>query len=301
MYTTSTILESQPDWLTVTCTDLQRIPSFRAWAHRVLDWERVAGNQPRDVGILGYVGRSCGRARWGSREDGDLLMMSGDLANMELHRALERGTNISRIDLAVTVRLDPEDATVEERHYADYTTSPGRQGRRAKASLVQSDDGGATFYLGKRTSEVMLRVYNKAVESRAERYINCHRYELEVKGDRAAITATSAAGSPDVAVFTQEAVYDWCITRGVVPTFPAVAGRGLVPGFRRRSDVDTKLAWLSEQVAPTLKWLSTINRQQSALDALAYDAKTGRFGSVRCEPSIDQVLEQEGGIIRCTF
>jgi DNA relaxase NicK len=195
-------------------------------------------------------------------------MLSGDTASKELSRALQYGDHVTRLDMAVTVRLDPEDTHVETAHYDAYITGRAREGRRAKATLILSDDGGATFYLGKRTSDVMLRVYNKAVESGDARYAGCHRYELEVKGDRAGVTATQLEGAKDTGRFCQESVYDWAVRRGITPMFPSVGGRQLVPGFRRRADVDTKLAWLENQVRPSIHWLTSQGKRTQTLAAL---------------------------------
>lgn len=271
MQSTPTIIESQADWLTVTCNDPDYIPSFRAWAKRAVSWEQAAGNKSRDVAILGYVGVTCGRVRWGARADGDLVMLSGDAATKELSRALQYGTHVTRLDLAVTVHLDPEDLDVEHRHYTEFLASEYKEGRRPRATVILSSDNGATFYLGRRTSNVMLRVYNKAVESRDAYYFRCHRYELEVKGDRASVTATQLDQCKDPARFCQEAVYDWAARRGITPVFASIGGRQLVPGFKRRSDVDSKLAWLENQVRPSVAWLAATGHRKETLAALDVD------------------------------
>jgi DNA relaxase NicK len=266
----ATIIESQPDWLTVTCTSEDKVPAFRRWARRCVAWEAAAKNRERNFAAFGYEGVACGRVRWGCRDDGDMVQLSGDVAAKELHNALDAGTNVSRIDLAVTVHLDPPDAQLEVSHYKQFLASPSREGRRTSASLVQSSDGGATFYLGKRVSDVMLRVYNKAVESGDPRYLDCHRYELEVKGDNAVFTATTLAQSSDPGEFCHSAVFDWVSHRGVTPAFTCEQPRRLQPGFRRRSDEDTKLLWLQQSVAPTVAWLRSFGDQRRVLHALGY-------------------------------
>lgn len=272
------VIEAQPDWLTATCTDTDRLPVFRAWARRVVDLERLRPNKEKPFTAFGYEGTAAGRARWGARADSDMVQLSGDVAAMELTRALERSTHVSRLDLAVTVRLTPERTDVEAVHYAAYRDAPRREGARAGASLIQSTDGGSTFYLGKRTSDVFLRIYNKAVESDEERYARCHRYELEVKGVRASITATQADGAPSMADFTQSTVFHWCADHGIIPPFGPRGDQHIIRGFRRRSDEETKLSWLERSVRPTVDWLREFGDQARVLDALGYDpAEVGRL------------------------
>lgn len=270
MYTKRTIIESQPDWLTVTHTGEAGLPSFRAWAHRCIGWEEAANNRQRVFSAFGYEGVACGRVRWGARLDSDMVQLSGDVAAKELNRAMDLATNVSRLDLQVTVRLDQNDGLLEQSHYYHFLHAPKREGRQQSARLVQSSDGGATFYLGSRNSDVMLRVYNKAVESGKERYRDCHRYELEIKGDRAIVTATALASTTDVGAFCQESVYDWTDARGVRPAFDVDQPRRLLQGMKRRSDEDTKLDWLERSVRPTVAWLCEVGNQAKVVRALFY-------------------------------
>jgi len=270
VHSKTTIIESQPDWLTVTHTGEASLPVFRAWAKRCIAWEEVKANKQRNFSAFGYEGVACGRVRWGAREDSDMVQLSGDVAAKELNRAMDLATNVSRLDLAVTVHQEPMDPGLEASHYASFLAAPRSEGRKASGTLVQSSDGGATFYLGKRTSDVMLRVYNKAVESDDEHYKDCHRYELEIKGDRAILAATDVANSVDVGAFCQEVVHDWCTVRGVTPAFDVAQPRRLQPGLTRRSDEDTKLEWLMRSVRPTVSWLREFGDQGRILRALGY-------------------------------
>jgi len=268
VYSKATIIECQADWLTLTCHDPDRAATFRAWANHLLGYEQHEGNQRRPFGLRGYVGAIAGRVRHGSREDGDLVMLSGDIAQLELERGMALADNCSRIDLAVTVRQEPFDTDLERASYEAYLLSPTHEGRRARARLVQSDDAGATFYLGSRDSDVMLRLYNKQAESGDPHYRACHRYELELKGERAGLVATEYARTLAQPEYVQSVMTDYCRNRGVAPIFPACEGIALVPGFRRRSDVESSLLWLERQVQPTVRRLRDFGRGEDARTAL---------------------------------
>jgi DNA relaxase NicK len=228
-----------------------------------------------DFNMRGYNGLHCGRVRWGLRVDGEILQISGDLAATEAQTAGKLADNCSRIDLAVTVKVDPVYPGLELAHWKEHLAAYNREGRKASATLVQSDDGGSTFYLGKRTSDVMLRVYDKAVESGEERYAGCHRYELEIKGDRGLRMLQDLTASPDPSGLCRDVVYSWAEGHGLCPIFDSATHVHLVPGLRRRSDTDTKLAWLSAAVRPTVDWLREFGHQAKVLHALGYDDEDG--------------------------
>jgi len=292
VHSKSTIIESQPDWLTVTHTGETALPVFRAWAKRCIAWEEVKANKQRNFSAFGYEGVACGRVRWGAREDSDMVQLSGDVAAKELNRAMDLATNVSRLDLAVTVRLEPDDGLTEDTAYHHFLQAPRGEGRKASGTLVRSSDGGATFYLGKRTSDVMLRLYNKEVESGDEHYKDCHRYELEIKGDQAILTATSLANAVDVGAFCQEAVYDWCAARGVTPVFDVQQPRRLEHGLKRRSDEDTKLEWLERSVRPTVSWLREFGQPNRVLRTLGYtdeDLREALYNPRTGSQSLDDV------------
>jgi hypothetical protein len=234
----------------------------------LLAWEEREGEMRRYFGMKGYQGERCGRIRYGERADGRLVMLSGDVAHKELERGIALADNCSRIDLAVTVRQEPFDPDLERNTYTAYVLSPMREGKRARATLIQSDDSGSTFYLGSRDSELFCRLYNKQQESKDAHYTNCHRYELELKGDRAGETATRYANTVSQPDFTWCLVYDYLYQRGITPIFGTQTDLHLTPGFRRRSDTDKQLEWLAHQVRPTVDRLREFGKAREAHSAL---------------------------------
>jgi hypothetical protein len=135
--------------------------------------------------------------------------------------------------------------------------------------------GGYTLNIGSRESANYLRLYNKEAECIANddapgaaRYRGCWRYELEVKGGLAKTLAELVDNQPDRPGYVQRYVYQWCQAHGIEPAFGQDGGRVLLPGFRRRSDADTKLRHLAKNVRPTVVWLRDQGMLEKALDAL---------------------------------
>jgi len=249
------VIESQTDWLTATCKGPEHWYDWITVGERLLWEEQARGNKRQAWGLRGYRGSRCGRAATGSQEGSNIIALSGDLAAIELSNVVPLASHVSRLDVAVTLRLTDGDGELEARLYGEYIGGRQARGRPVKASLVQASDGGATFYLGSRSSERFCRVYNKAVESGEARYERCHRAELELKGDVGDRVAHLLLDVADRPAWCQAYTHRYLTEHGLTPPFPTSGSQTLVPGFSRRSDADTRLAWVAQQVAPTVDWL----------------------------------------------
>jgi hypothetical protein len=275
MYSSGVVIESQLDWLTVTSPHTEPHSPFHHWASGALAFEAAAGNARVPWGMRGYDGWHCGRVSHGVRCDGSIVMLSGQAAADRLDTALDVSANVSRVDLAVTVRLTPPDDSLEFDHFLELREWSAAHNPLLKGVLLLSLDGSSTLYVGSRKSERMLRVYNKELESRDARthdidprYQACHRYELEIKGNTARPTALTVSVSPLPAYTVSRMVAQYCVLHGIDHTTFSDAPMGLIPGFRRRSDAETKLSWLAHSCRPTVGWLGERGLGDCALRAL---------------------------------
>jgi len=94
-----------------------------------------------------------------------------------LSSIVNAGGSITRLDLAT-------DAKDEHVDYSDIWNRLERReytGNAQKTARLQGSDGGTTIYIGSRTSERFLRLYDKAVQS-GNRGDEWARLELETKG-----------------------------------------------------------------------------------------------------------------------
>lgn len=226
MESTTTVIESQPDWLTVGTQGAERTDALRRAAESWIREEQDAGGRVRPFRLLGNSGYQCGRVRFGQREEHGLLQLSGDLARERWDHALALADRVSRLDLAVTVHLESGPSVYPASHYAEALAFRERFPRAVLPKLVQDGDGGSTLYLGKRESNFMLRVYNKEAEQRAqhdqagaEHYAGCLRYELEIKGDDASRWAEEVSLSTDRANLIQGLIWQWCTGHGLILPF----------------------------------------------------------------------------------
>jgi len=180
----------------------------------------------------------------------------------------------ARIDLAIDIVGDAR-ANIPELHQlflADKCTTKSR-----KLSLVQSGVDGHTMYVGGRTSERFIRIYNKAAERRAngeQSNTDWIRIELELKGARANMCAKSIA-SPDNSVGDVIAAHirDF-IDFDLSWWGEATSGKSVEMQQSARKLTDTE-NWLLEQVAPALarQMIKDANFHLRFMDAVRYFAE----------------------------
>lgn len=262
MDTTSTVIESQLDWLTCAAHTERGADEFAHLAQMFYQTTELPDAKPAPFRLKGYEGWQAGRVRFGARPGAAIIQLSGDLARAHFDTLYPLADSISRLDIAVTARLSQPDPFLGSRSYREAAHWYGLHPQAARPEQHSDADGGYTCYIGNRSSDWFLRVYNKEAESRddaaaAERYRNSWRYELECKGGTCGVLAAEIAArdGEDRAADIQSMLHEYCTHHGITPPFPHAGGAKLVPGFRRRSDRDSKLAWLAKSVAPAVSWL----------------------------------------------
>lgn len=269
------VLESQLDWVTLEVHTRKGTQRLERDATRWATNEIAGGNKVAPFRCNGYYGWQAGRVRFGTREAAGLIQLSGDLAARQYDYLYPTRDNITRLDLAVTVELPLPDPDVGQRHYDEAVAYRLAHPRSARPSSHRDGDGGWTTYIGDRSSDYYLRVYNKEAEclsqgdlDGAAHYRKCWRYELECKGLTCSGVAKSVFETADRPAHVQGFVHEYGTAHGLIPTFPAIAGRHLVAGFRRRSDRDSRLLWVERSVRPAIAWLLSTGERAEVLEAL---------------------------------
>lgn len=158
-----------------------------------------------------------------------------------LRAALAMGANITRIDIAIDTPSEPTWASFEVAWVNGEVTTRARDYRQIKSNR------GRTFYVGSRTSEKFLRIYDKAAESGIGGPLT--RIELECKHDYAdGVARHIDANGYDyfadiIKGFCDFPTLSWWRDNMTSPTL--LEG---IPKKEKRSDT---FAWLMEQVAPS--------------------------------------------------
>jgi len=270
-YDTSSTL----DWLTVTTTTRNGRYALQSIFER---YKTSEGHPTR------FYGFDCLRDEagltWGTRSnDGrGILIAPGETATKVFGRLKPVPVKVTRIDLATDVWLEqPRDQVKQS---SRVPLSRGYDGR-VKATFITGTGGrargrkGNTLYLGSRQSNQYGRFYDKGLQQKTAPPGKWLRYEVEYKG-QGALDIAKAARELLPAQFGEWVmctVYDWWLDRAVVPIFRPGTD---TPGTRVRSQYkqttpEKKLAWLSSQVRPTVKYLFEQGMRNETLAALGLE------------------------------
>lgn len=183
--------------------------------------------------------------------------------------------SVPRLDLQVTVWLAEDDQAVAARCNAHHMAQRRENERQPLPRLIVGNGNGDTFYAGSRggTGSNFVRVYDKyrRDKDRKDVYKNAWRYECELTNRRAkpAFFELKAYqfGASEIAAMVRKLAAQRYVdvprTDGAAP-FDA----GLLP--RPRTDDESRLRWLRDQVRPALDKLRASGYNQSYLSALLF-------------------------------
>jgi hypothetical protein len=262
------VVESAVDYLTVTCADRERRKELSRLGYELFADARSLGNDPRPFNWLGYEGLHCGGVTTADREDTAMLRLSGPLAASHWQAAAELADNVSRVDLAVTARFPEPVRDVATVGFVSAKAMSAARGRELDLQLIIGNKPGSTLYLGKRTSELFARLYDKEAESRDPRYRNCWRWELEAKGKRAGLAVGLLRRNPETSGAVASIVFEHFVTRGVSCPFSPGRVVGLPCPPARETDDERRLRWLSDQIRPVVAKLQARVPRERVVKAL---------------------------------
>lgn len=169
-----------------------------------------------------------------------------------LRNALNMGANITRIDLAIDIPSEPYWEALEQQ------LVDGDAVTRARDHAMIRSRRGRTLYVGSRTSEKFLRIYDKAAEQGS--YDPLTRIELECKGDFARGIAIHVDGAgyeyfaDIIKGFCDFPAYGWWVEWMTSPT--------LLEGIPKAPKMRDTYAWLMRSVAPSVAKLIAADHQK---------------------------------------
>jgi hypothetical protein len=254
------MMENRPteagiDWLTGTSQSEQAFEiMFDLWNNMVSELE--IPRRFRDVAKwMGYDGERIEHGFIGERNGQALVRLSGPLAYNYADQFLFAGARPSRIDFQVTGYVPSPSVTIESMYRSACAFNPPSQRPPAVKAFLNRRQNFEGLYVGRRASEVFLRIYDKYEESREKMYVNHVRVELEAKAHTARSMAGTLMSGVERYEMTLALVKGACEARGL--TFPFdTRGDGLV--LRKTTyptPIESKAAWLKSQVSPTIQAL----------------------------------------------
>lgn len=259
------------DWITATRKNEGCDWRFDDIADEYLQTKRDAGGDVHQASRLGYRGHQTDHFFFGRRSEDSVLVVSGREADKLALPIIGAASNVSRLDLNVTVWTHGEQCNLAVENYRRLCASRRQAHRQGRISLTTSKPDGDTLYVNKRTTDHFGRLYDKAAESKQAPPLTVWTYEVELKRRSAMAVATALATSGSVPSATRDYVHSWWRQKGVVPTFDATGDPLNEKQYIEDATTDV-LRWFETSVSITVA--RAVNRfgLQATLQALGLSA-----------------------------
>lgn len=270
---TCTVVDVGVDWLTlVSNRDAEHHDlTLNAW-YEAFHLQKHRTGLIEDAHLLGYSGIKTEGFFMGTRYDGAMARVSGTLAKEVFLSLPTAGATATRLDLQVTVKWTGTGvhpcrlAAIHAAAQNELLPSS----RQRNIQETHDNDGGYTTYIGSRQSTSFSRIYHKSAQDPDAYGKDAYRYEVQFNKDTAGNvidalkTHQEHLESAIIAI-----VWDWHERRGIIPVFKRSAERVIVEReVLPLTELDKKLAWLYNQVRPTVGTLMEAGFREEALVAL---------------------------------
>lgn len=264
--------EAGVDWLTATSQDQQVTALMTDCWWLTKDHAHISREDCKPATWQGYIGERTAHAFFGERADGACVVLGGPLAASYAHQFLDVGARPSRLDLQITGETEMPPGKAVEQMFKQACAYTGANGRPPDLKMFVGRDGPEGLYIGRRSSELMLRIYDKGRQSRQREYRGCVRFEVELKADTARRVAGAMLAVVDEQDFISGILRDMGRARGVSLPFDIEPGSYAVPTTVYRSSTEAKMAWLLRQVSPTVQAMMEEVGRAKVISALFPDA-----------------------------
>lgn len=246
-----TVMSSGLDWLT--CTEQAELghSNLSALALEELEKRKRAGGRITSAFRFGFQGHKTDGLFYGRRDGESCVVLSGPESPPLAKQLIPLATNVSRLDMQVTIWTHGEEPDLSLHGFRTLERSSPKNGRRSSVTLIHSLPAGDTLNVNKRVSDACGRLYDKAAESKMGTPKTIWRYECEFKRDLASHHAIAYATANHPEVYCNSVVYDWWENKGLTPTFEKsstlLLDKLLIEP--RKRDV---LSWFESTVSPSI-------------------------------------------------
>lgn len=194
-----TLMEVGCDYISATTRDASSHALLGSFGQYLLSDAVKRGSKRRSTRTLGYSTAHAEGVSIGRRHDGWLLRASGATAREHWFQIQDLADNITRFDIQVTIETCDGAHDRLRRLWAGAKRKRKGEGREAKRKCVVAPTGFETIYSGSRTSDCLIRCYDKFAQSGLPHYRGCVRYEVQLNHERARDYASQLATKEDEA------------------------------------------------------------------------------------------------------
>lgn len=249
-YSLFPILECGVDWLTCTAPCGRAGNRLYEFAAEQISKENAAGGAASAAIRLGFSGHRSKHVFVGRNPTHVMFQASGLRCSPLATEAITLATNVSRMDLQVTVWTEGEQPHLGLWTYRRLCERGEAARHNSRLTMIQGQPDGETLYVGRRVSEWYGRLYDKTAELGLEQPRLIWRYELELKGKAALRQARKLVASGGHPSSASKPVHEWYTKKGVQPAFaePSTA-TALEPWLE--GPTKNVLSWFSDSVSKT--------------------------------------------------
>jgi len=260
------------DWVTLVGEDADGETKPMKEAVKAMEALVQEHGEWRPFRMQGFKGQTCGPVSAGFKGDNFIIRISGKTAD-EIEGVIPSFAECkpTRVDYQVTVKLEKPDKGLASRTFAIMEKSNGPPGpQRFLAFFTSNTD---TLYVGKRTSPVMLRLYDKTPDINRANEIKLPfgsfwRYEVEYKRQYAIVALNTWLAKPNRTEHIYSTVLSEFLKRGA-PGFGSVQELGTaLKAYVAPTTVNSNLKWLKTTVRPVFQRLIASGLEREALMAL---------------------------------
>lgn len=252
-----TPISAGADWLTATACGAGHALDFDRIAYEVFKEEKSGGGEVSAALRYGFEGQKARGFFCGVREHDRLIVLSGPRTPALLASVLRASTNVSRLDVQVTVWTHGEQPNLAVQGWHSLARHPNKRGRQGKATLIQSRPSGDTLNVNSRSSDRFGRLYDKATEAKLGPPRTVWRYEVEFKRGQANHYARALCARSDPSTVAAQVVHDFFSSKGVSPSFLKPDKPTVSLPLNSNLDRDV-LRWFEDSVSVTVA--RSINR-----------------------------------------
>ena len=249
---TRVLLTAGVDWLSVSCCNESGNEYLWKAMNDLLTTEAPQADDRKHWHIRAFSGTQTESYALATDGETVIAQLRGGQAEVEWRTLLVFVDNVSRMDVQVTANAMERHTGVAQKVYRCARTGPNRGGRPPSCSLVVNSEGGETAYIGRRTSDYFLRVYDKGVQSESAPPGSVWRWEVEVKGLPAWHLAKTAFREAWKPAHFASYVHRQFQLRGAEPDWKADLEVSVAPVIKEHEDDRRSLEWLRQAVPHTM-------------------------------------------------
>lgn len=250
----STINSAGVDWITITTGEAVDERPLMRWGLALIEAEDY-GKTKRPWRQMGYVGWQGDHTKVGVRNGNEsIVMVSGAVAKEFASDVPLGGYRVTRFDVEVTLSLSKPVRNLALKEYRSMQILNQQRAKERHLKFISSNTGD-TLYVGKRTSSVVLRVYDKTFTFRPNELGLYWRYEVEFKKGAAQPAYDAWVEAPSKFTHSVGTVATEFSKRGLEPGFPLDVKVNAIQAKAKLSTPRGQLVWLEKCVAPVVAQL----------------------------------------------